>query len=293
MHAIVDNRVFLLGLDELYREAMKEHEVRELLRCATRTAEVLRIAAGHVPIEGYYGESMELTAYFRLLRVLQSQPHSRAAEVRRLDEYQRLVAVTSSPIFGLPAHETSLLPVGRDPLSEAMRRTEQWSLATLVPGAQQAARDTDDFSLVGLAAFASDAVVLAALRESVVLYAETMTLGIPKEPTIEWRVDAELARQAARFVDTFNALFPVGRHLPAPVLENRKLFWDASDENAIVGRCTRLGTDVSGTSHYHWAIRWETGGQLMVEEFWRPEVWTTARYRESQPFAVGRRVSRF
>jgi len=43
------------------------------------------------------------------------------------------------------------------------------------------------------------------------------------------------------------------------VPENRKLFWDASDENAIVGRCTRLGTDVSGTSHYHWAIRWETG----------------------------------
>ncbi len=293
MHAIVDNRVFLLGLDELYREAMKEHEARELLRCATRTAEVLRIAPGHVPIEGYYGESMELTAYFRFLRALQSQPKSRAGEVRRLDEYQRLVDVTSSPIFGRPAHETYLLPVGRDPLSEAMRRTEEWSLATLVPGAQQSARETDDFSLVGLAAYASDAVVLAALRESVVLYAELMVLGMPKEPTIEWRVDADLALQAARFVDAFNALFPVGRHLPVPVPENRKRFWDASDENAIVGRCTRLGNDPSGTSHYHWAIRWGTGGQLMVEEFWRPEIWTTARYRESQPFATGRRAPRF
>src|SRR6267154_4144391 len=145
MHAIVDNRVFLLGLDELYREAMKEHEVRELLRCATRTAEVLRIAPGHVPIEGYYGESAELTAYFRLLRALQHQPKSRSTEVSRLEEYQRLVAVSSSPIFGRAADETSLLPVGRDPLSEAMQ-TEQWSLATLVPGAQHAARDTDDFS---------------------------------------------------------------------------------------------------------------------------------------------------
>jgi hypothetical protein len=293
MHAIVDNRVFLLGLDELYREAMKEHEVRELLRCAARTAEVLRIAPGHVPIEGYYAESAELTAYFRLLRVLQHQPKSRSTEVSRLEEYQRLLAVTSSPIFGRPVHGESLLPVGRDPLSEAMSRTEQWSLATLVPGAQQAARETDDFSLVGLAAFASDAVVLAALRESVVLYAELMFLGLPAEPTIEWRVDADLALQAARFVDAFNALFPVGRHLPAPVPENRKRFWDASDENAIVGRCTRLGTDASGTSHYHWAIRWGMGSQLMVEEFWRPDIWTTTRYRESQPFAVGRRAHRF
>jgi hypothetical protein len=292
MHAIVDNRVFLLGLDELYREAMKEHEVRELLRCAARTAEVLRIAPGHVPIEGYYGESAELTAYFRLLRVLQQQPKSRSSEVSRLKEYQRLLAVTSSPIFGRPVHEAYLLPVGRDPLSEAMRRTEQWSLATLVPGAEQAARETDDFSLVGLAACASDAVVLAALRESVVLYAEVMTLGIPKEPTIEWRVDADLALHAARFVDAFNALFPVGRHLPAPVPENRKRFWDAGDENTIVGRCTRLGTDATGTSHYHWAIRWGTGSQLMVEEFWRPEIWTTARYRESEPFAA-RRAPRF
>ena len=31
---IVDNRVFLLGLDELYRETMKTHERNELLRCA-------------------------------------------------------------------------------------------------------------------------------------------------------------------------------------------------------------------------------------------------------------------
>ena len=293
MHAIVDNRVFLLGLDELYREAMKEHEGRELLRCALRTAEVLRIAPGHVPIEGYYGESADLTAYFRLLRALQHQPKSRSTEVSRLEEYQRLLAVTSSPIFGRRGARTLRAPAGRDPLSEAMRRTEQWSLVTLVPGAEQAARETDDFSLVGLAAFANDAVVLAALRESVVLYAELMLLGMPQEPTIEWRVDADLALQAARFVDAFNALFPIGRHLPAPVAENRKRFWDASDENGVVGRCTRLGADSSGTSHYHWAIRWGMGDQLMVEEFWRPEIWTTARYRDSLPFAAGRRAPRF
>ncbi len=292
MHVVVDNRVFLLGLDGLYREAMQEHEVRELLRCATRTAQVLGVQPLDVPIEGYYGDSPALTKYFRLVRALQCQPKHRAAELSRLDEYQRLVAVTSSPIFGRPVHEY-LLPVGRDQLSEAMLRTDQWSLATLVSGAHQAARETDDFSLVGLAAHAGDAVVLAALRESVVLYAEMVLLGIPAEPTIAWRVDAELARQAQRFVDAFNALFPVGRRLPAPVPENRKLFWDASDEDDVVGRCVRLGTDAGGTSHYHWAIRWGPGGQLMVDEFWRPEIWTTARYRESEPFAAGRRHSKF
>ena len=35
---IVNNRVFLLGLDELYREAIKRHERDELLRSARETA---------------------------------------------------------------------------------------------------------------------------------------------------------------------------------------------------------------------------------------------------------------
>lgn len=38
---IVDNRVFLLDLDELYRESMKTHERKELLRCAQESAQAL------------------------------------------------------------------------------------------------------------------------------------------------------------------------------------------------------------------------------------------------------------
>lgn len=52
-HRIVDNRTFLLGLDYLYRNAMKRHECGELLRCARHVAAALRVAPAAVPVEGY------------------------------------------------------------------------------------------------------------------------------------------------------------------------------------------------------------------------------------------------
>ena len=54
---IVTNRVFVLGLDELYRQAMKRHECTELLQCAEEVASVLSLAPGNVPVEGDYTES--------------------------------------------------------------------------------------------------------------------------------------------------------------------------------------------------------------------------------------------
>ena len=44
----------------------------------------------------------------------------------------------------------------------------------------------------------------------------------------------------------------------------------------------RLGqTDYPQPEHYHWAVAKEPGEELTVDEFWAPEIWTTARYRES------------
>lgn len=65
---IVDNRVFLLGLDQLYRERMKRHESTELLTCARAVAVKLNVPPADVPIEGYYTETKDLTEYFRLTR---------------------------------------------------------------------------------------------------------------------------------------------------------------------------------------------------------------------------------
>jgi len=60
---VVDDRVFLLGLDQLYREAMKWHERGELLTCARRVAATLGVSPADVPIEGYYGEDEDLAEY--------------------------------------------------------------------------------------------------------------------------------------------------------------------------------------------------------------------------------------
>ncbi len=288
---VVDNRVFLLGLDKLYRDAMKEHERTELLSCARRVAEALQASPSKVPVEGYYAEDEQLTEYFRLLRALQEIDQERSSAVSTLPELQRLWEVTSAPLYGRPQHSSKLLPSGRDALSQALEGTfPEWTVTRLTVAAFAIAQQTDDISLVGLAALAQDTVVLTALRESVVLYA-AVALGAPLEPSQPqylWEVDEHLARQAGRFVETFNRLFR--EELPAPRQENAKRYWWAYDANEILGRCVRLGyyPAASPVRHYHWAIYRGADGAYAVQEFWSPEVWTTTRYRSAVLRAPGR-----
>jgi hypothetical protein len=282
---VVDNRVFLLGLDGLYRDRMKWHERDELLQCARRVANRLAVQPATGPVEGYYAEEPELAEYFQLMRGLQAEHLVRERDVAALPEYQRLLAVTSSPIFGMPQREKQLLPRGRDSLSAALHHAvgqgQAWSLPLLVPLAAKLARDSRDYSLVGLAAIAEDPVVMTALRESVVLYAE-MVLGSAMLPRPEyvWRVDPYLAQQAARFVDTFNDLMQ--SNLPAPVADHAALFWQAAALNEVLGRCVCLGQALKGGPSYHWAIRQGPGDELAVHEFWESETWTTQRYRAAR-----------
>jgi hypothetical protein len=279
---VVDNRVFLLGLDELYRDAMKEHERGELLGCARRVARTLRVSPANVPVEGYYSEDAELTEYFRLVRTLQTVETGATTTVASLPEFQRLQEVTSSPLYGRPQYGGRLLPTGRDALSQALLDTlPGWTVPALTEAACHIALETDEISLVGLAARIRDAVVLAATRESVVLYAEMIFSKEFQAPRIEyvWRVDEDLARQAGRFIETFNRLF--SERLPPPDPAQAERYWRACDNNEISGRCVRLGWDdqVRPMRHYHWAICPAASGEFAVHEFWATEVWTTARYR--------------
>jgi hypothetical protein len=292
---VVDDRVFLLGLDQLYRTAMKRHERGELLTCARGVAEILRARPADVPVEGYYADEAALTEYFRLMRALQGVSEEARPSVDSAPEFKRLLAVASAPIFGVPRSNGNLLPTGRDALSQALLDLQpSWTLGGLTAAAYDAARATHDISLVGLAARVRDPVVLTAARESVVLYAEVMVGSARsfqrREPEYVWNVDDELARQARRFVDTFNGLF--GDELPSPEPSQAERYWQAHADNDVNGRCVRLGYDdtVSPTRHYHWAICHGPDGELVVEEFWNDEVWTTTRYRE----ALGERMlSRF
>jgi hypothetical protein len=280
---VVDNRVFLLGLDELYRESMKTHERSELLICARETADALSVAPADVPIEGYYTEDAGLTEYFRLVRALQTVSSDRSAEVADLQGFQRLRQVTASRIFG-KASGSGLLPSGKDALTIAMEiMLPDWSIDILTQAAYEYALSSDDYSLVALAALSRDPVVLAALRESVVLYAMCMA-GCSAEPVqyeYVWAVDDVIQSRATHFVQEFNQLF--NESLPLPTAENAKTFWNAADESKLVGRCVRIGfNDASQPiKHYHWAIDYNESDKLVVKDFWDSELWTTARYRQA------------
>jgi hypothetical protein len=287
---VVDNRVFLLGLDELYRTAMKLFESRTLLPCARTVAKELHIQPASTPIEGYYYETPELQEYFRLMRSLQDVDTTSETRVRDLREFQLLRDVISSPLYGRPHHQGKLFPVGRDPLSQALKDTiPTWTVERLVNEAYRVAVQQDDISLVGLAARVQDAVILAAARESVVLYAEMLTLGpIDQEPEFiyEWHVDQALADAANRFIEEFNRF--VSGALPKAEASNAEHYHSAYVDNEFVGRCVRIGQSEDRSQHYHWAIavtgfsRDTPQPELIVDEFWSKHVWTTQKYRAFQ-----------
>lgn len=276
----IDDRVLLFALDRLYRRAMQGFERTTLLIAARRVAQALRITGSNLTPEGYYSTDSALTEYFRLMRALQEVLEDREVEVAGLLEFQQLWRVSNSRIYGHAEREGKLFPRGVDALGRALRsQAPEWTIARILPVARTAAIQTDDYSLVGLAARIEDAVVLTALRESVVLYAARMAVGMPPRPTFEWNVDPDLARQANRFVEAFNTFVP--NALPAVIPENAALFhaphWHATE---VAGRCVCIGSDPGSepVRYYHWAIC-QTGSELKVEEFWAGELWTTERYR--------------
>ena len=281
---IVDDRMFLLGLDELYRTGIKAHERAELLVAAREVASALGLppVSADAPVEGYYGDNAELREYFRLLRALQKVDVSARPRVASVRDFQRLSQVTASPIFGEASFGGMLFPVGKDPLARAIDSVGQWTLPALTDAAHKIATESDDYSLVGLASLARDAVLMTALRESVVVYAAAATMGVGTMPLYTWRVSDEVAKRAARFVSTFNALF--AEEIPAPTAENADFFGaGAIKRGDISGNCVRLGQSQSPVKYYHWAIATNADKQFSVHEFWSEEVWTTERYRQEKP----------
>lgn len=278
---IVDNRVFLIGLDELYRSAIKKHERGELLDYARQVTGDLSLAAANVPVEGYYKEDALLTAYFRLMRALQGTPESREREITHGRAYSRLKEVTESPIYGVPQDSPYLIKRARDVLYNALEATtDDPNVEAITSAAYESASTSKEYSLVALGALARDPVVLAALRESVVLYADMVILGVPPEPEYEWQVDQIVEARARHFVETFNNLF--AESLPRPCAHNAARFGGACNLERVVGRCVLIATDDSERTirYYHWAIDRNGLGNLVVNDFWDTSIWTTERYRK-------------
>jgi len=282
---VVDNRTIVIGLDKLYRDAMKLFEIERLLPSARTVARKLSVTQAEVPVEGYYTENIQLTEYFKLMRTLQEVPLDRRAEVDHLSEFQLLLRVTSSPLYGRPVHSPYLFPSRGDALYDALTASKpnDWSVSYLVSASYEAAVKNDDYSLVGLAALMKDAVAMTALRESVVLYV-LAALGAPLEEIeyiYEWQVDEHIQEAANRFISTFNDLVPNAIREAIP--ENAEYFHNACSDNEITGRCVRIGYDDSYTPfrHYHWAVCIGQTG-LEVDDFWSEEIWTTDSYRKNK-----------
>lgn len=202
---VVDNRVFIIGLDDLYRSSMREFEESRLLECARSVARELGATPASGPVEGYYADSSALTEYFQLMRALQEFPGEDASRVQHRPAFSLLHAIATSGIYGLP-QGNELLPRCVDALSQALGDSacEQWSVARLVARAREVALKTGDFSLVALAARTGDPVALAATRESVVLYAAIELSDDDDAVEYDWQVDPELAAAANRFILTLN-----------------------------------------------------------------------------------------
>jgi hypothetical protein len=278
---VVDDRTFLRGLDGLYRRVMKWHERGEFLAAARVVTGALGVGPADVPIEGYYADDTLLSEYFLLMRSLQDFPRSAASKVVTMPEFHRLQELTSSPIYGVAIDRGKLLPVGRDALAQALLDTfPHWDVESVVRAAGQVARARDEISLVGLAARAGDAVLLAAFAESTVLYREMLIGRLPPEYEYVWEVSAEIEEAARQFAEALGTLLrveppPVG----APFAQD---YWLAAEDNPLAMRCVRLGEDPGRSDrYYHWAIRpsRRAGNGLEIDEFWSPDTWTTRRYK--------------
>jgi hypothetical protein len=284
---IVDNRTLILALDYLYRENMKKFETEKLLDKSRQLIKMLSLSVLDIPIEGYYHESEELKEYFLNVRTLQQCPLKRKNEVENVDAYQFLSKVTTSEIYG-KGKSNGFLPQRLDPLFYALQNipVNRWTVESITSEAQSVSIDSDDISLVGIAASINDSVVLAALRESVALYGAIAAgcATIPPRIVYKWDVDSDLQYKVNRFIKIFNELSSSNIKEANP--EHVEYFYEAFEDNEIVGRCIYIGYDDTKTpvEKYHWAIKYEAG-KAIVDDFWSEELWTTERYQDEKLYA--------
>lgn len=284
----LDNRALLIALDNLYREQMKTYEEDVLLPASRQLVKQLELPIAQVPIEGYYHESAELTEYFLTMRALQACARQHAQVISHMPAYQLLAQISGSPIFGCEA-KMGFFPQRLDAIFCALEQTSvaAWSVDVITAKAHTIATAQDDFSLVGLAAFIADAVVLTAVRESTVLYAAVALASAASKPAkivYQWQVDPALQARVNRFIQEFNRLTQGAIKAAEPA--NIEYFYHAFSDNELLGRCVCIGKNDSQqpVMYCHWAIN-HSNGQLKVDEFWSDELWTSERYQSERLWA--------
>jgi hypothetical protein len=174
MASVVDDRTFVIGLCQLFRQEMKAFEVASLLPAAEAACRELNLEPAAVPVEGYYAESPELTRFFRLVRRLQradvAPAHGASPALRHLR------SVLCAPAMGRVEQSDRLLPRTTSPFGEALETAAVWSVAELSRRAQASVRE-NDAGLVAVAAATGDAIALCVARETLALSEDVMLGG--------------------------------------------------------------------------------------------------------------------
>lgn len=289
MEITVDDRVFVVGLSELFRQEMKAYEVATLLPLAEAACEALNLSPATVPVEGYYWESEDLERFFRLVRALQS------AEMRTVSPgpgeraIHRLRTVFSSSAMGRVEESDYVLPRASSPFGEALRISADWSVDGVSGEAQHLVRSSDA-GLVAVACATGDPIAVCVARESVALTAATELMAVVS-PHFVWSVSERVVDVAERFVSSLAEA--TGIVLPKPEAASSRVYGEAAKHAELADRCIMVGARL-GTSHpfYHWYIA-ASRGTLAVRDFWSSEIWTTEAMRNSPPAnrpAAGQRV---
>jgi hypothetical protein len=271
MRIVVDDRTFVVGLSELFRQEMKSYEAATLLPLAETACAALNLSPAMIPVEGYYTESAELEKFFRLVRALQDSKTSEVSPGSWQNAINRLREVFTSPAMGRIEDSDRVLPRTTSPFGEALRILANWSIVGLTRQAQQLVRK-DDAGLVAVAAATGDAIALCVARESVALIA-AVEFAEAESPPFVWEVSERVAEVAGRFISALTE--STGIMLPEPAATSSHLYGQAARDAKLLGRCILIGEQPGNRyPYYHWYID-QQGGQLSVKEFWSSSVWTT------------------
>lgn len=277
MEIIVDNRLFVIGLCELYRQKMKEYEAAVLLPLAASACEKLNIQAADCEIEGYYSENDELIRFFKLIRSLQNTESLDVLPAVELEEIRLLRKALNSPAMGRRIESSKILPRTSSPFGQAMSDLSEWSIDGLSHMAKQMVTDTDS-GLIAVASATGDPVAIGVARESQALMAD-LEMAEVDIPTYNWDVSSDVRLIAEKFISSLAET--TGILLPVPDAVSAEIYGQAAAEAEISGRCTLLG-EQSGNPfpYYHWYID-SLDNRLVVKDFWSSHVWTTDALRST------------
>lgn len=270
--ATINDRQFVLGLDDLFREHMKAFEVSTLLPLARRIDRGVGGPIPDVPVEGYYTESNELREYFTIVRKLQNTEAGKVP-ADALADLSTLSRVLSSRAFGRIQQTTAALPLLSNPLNAALLRVPEWTIDNLMSASIAALQDSDA-CLVSVAIQTADPVCVCATRETLALEL-LLAAGLTSRAT--WGVSPAVAQRAQKLIETLRA--DTGIVLPQAVPESADVYWAAAQTAETNGRCVAIGqAEMRPDPYYHWRIEGE-GATAKVIDFWDDHIVTTADIR--------------